>query len=256
MRVPDLKYAPALEGVGAQIIKFRFCHKAAGSPKSWSRRCLRLRRSASLHIRRVLFRLARQWRHAGAKTPGSRDLDLVHQRKHLFRRDAMPALVEEPIKTVASHKTCHVIRCEFLHSRLTKDLVRIVQEGHSGDGTKTGADLALRAFDEPRFACPVFDMSAYGHVPDPDIFRFLLAACVRKRPVDVTYRSKTRTFITRFSPHTLVRTAHRMHFRGYSIIGDGRPGFYWDLRCPHARVVKLEAPRDDYVDLSGDIESV
>jgi hypothetical protein len=96
-------------------------------------------------------------------------------------------------------------------------------------------------------------MSAYGHVPDPDIFRFLLAACVRKRPVDVTYRSKTRTFITRFSPHTLVRTAHRMHFRGYSIIGDGRPGFYWDL-VPARALSVTEAPRDDYVDLSGDIE--
>ena len=49
-------------------------------------------------------------------------------------------------------------------------------------------------------------------------------------PVHVAYRAGARDFATTFSPHALVRTAHRLHFGGYLLFQDdvGR-GHYWNM---------------------------
>jgi hypothetical protein len=69
--------------------------------------------------------------------------------------------------------------------------------------------------------------------------------------VQVAYRARTRDFVVTFSPHVLVRSAHRLHFRGYSLFEDVGCGHYWDL-VP-SRVLSAEQDNaTDYVDASGD----
>jgi hypothetical protein len=68
-------------------------------------------------------------------------------------------------------------------------------------------------------------------------FRTLYAAAAQRRAVRVFYRSRTREAHYLFSPHAVVRTASRPHFRGFMKGDEGRPGFYTDL-VP-ARVITI-----------------
>jgi hypothetical protein len=139
-----------------------------------------------------------------------------------------------------------------------------------GPKTSTEAVVALTALrlwsegfqDEALF--PVVDTRSFRRDVSPDIFRTLLGACVRRRVVDVVYRGSAREFTVSFSPHTLVNTSHRLHFRGYSVFEETGRGHYWDL-VP-SRVLQAEVRRkpigrrlgdDDrwrYVDAAGDTE--
>lgn len=69
-------------------------------------------------------------------------------------------------------------------------------------------------------------------------FRTLYAAAAQRRPVRVLYRSRKREAEYMFSPHAVVRTAARPHFRGFLRGSDGRAGRYTDL-VP-ARVIRAE----------------
>jgi hypothetical protein len=109
------------------------------------------------------------------------------------------------------------------------------------------AERALAGPREPRFPSPVLDTVAFRRDPDPEIFRTLVGACARRRPVDIVYLARTRRIAVRFSPHTIVRTAHRVHIRGYSGFAPGDAPAFWDL-VP-TRVVSADlAPKNDYVD--------
>lgn len=68
-------------------------------------------------------------------------------------------------------------------------------------------------------------------------FRTLYAAAAQRRAVRVFYRSRKREAHYLFSPHAVVRTASRPHFRGFLIGFEGKPGFYTDL-VP-ARVIEI-----------------
>jgi hypothetical protein len=105
----------------------------------------------------------------------------------------------------------------------------------------------------PGLTCPIIDTNRFRADPPPETFRVLLGACARRRAVHITYRARTRDFTAIFSPHTLVRTAHRVHFRGYSLFEEVGRGHYWDLVS--SRVLSAEpATAADYVDASGDDE--
>lgn len=100
---------------------------------------------------------------------------------------------------------------------------------------------------------PLVDTRVHRTGPAPDTFRTLLGACVRRQVVDVVYLARTRELAVSFSPHTLVVTPHREHFRGYSAFESEGESHYWDL-VP-SRVVSAEVrPRSGYVDAGGDAE--
>lgn len=66
-------------------------------------------------------------------------------------------------------------------------------------------------------------------VLEADPFRCLFAALMRKQAVHLDYFAKTGRSSFSFSPHALVRTSFRLHFRGFSDTQDGRPGHYIDV---------------------------
>jgi hypothetical protein len=83
-------------------------------------------------------------------------------------------------------------------------------------------------------------------------FRTLYAAAAQRRAVRIHYRSRKREADYLFSPHAVVRTAARPHFRGFMRGFDGRDGFFTDL-VP-ARVIRAEmAGPEDYVGPEGDL---
>lgn len=89
--------------------------------------------------------------------------------------------------------------------------------------------------------CPIADTREHRPQPAPDVFRTLLAACTRRQVVDLTYLAKTQSHSVLFSPHTLVITTHRVHFRGYSQFEQQGQWHWWDL-VP-SRVMSAEIRR-------------
>lgn len=84
-------------------------------------------------------------------------------------------------------------------------------------------------------------------------FRTLYAAAAQRRAVRVLYRSRKREAEYLFSPHAVVRTTARPHFRGFMRGFEGRDGLFTDL-VP-ARVIRAEAGEaQDYVGPEGDEE--
>lgn len=69
-------------------------------------------------------------------------------------------------------------------------------------------------------------------------FRTLHAAAAQRREVRVLYRSRRREAEYLFSPHAVVRTTSRPHFRGFLRGFEGREGVFTDL-VP-ARVISAE----------------
>jgi len=83
-------------------------------------------------------------------------------------------------------------------------------------------------------------------------FRTLYAAAAQRRPVRVLYRSRKREAEYLFSPHAVIRTTSRPHFRGFMRGFEGRDGLFTDL-VP-ARVIRAEmADPGDYVGPEGDL---
>jgi hypothetical protein len=91
--------------------------------------------------------------------------------------------------------------------------------------------------DRSVFAIPVEDIGIVSDlfqehdydVLEADPFRCLFAALMRKQAVHLDYFAKTGRSSFSFSPHALVRTSFRLHFRGFSDTQDGRPGHYIDV---------------------------
>ena len=115
---------------------------------------------------------------------------------------------------------------------------------------------AARLWTDPstqELICPITDTRAFRNDPAPDVFRTLLAACTRRQVVDVTYLARTQQHTVLFSPHTLVVTSHRVHFRGYSMFEQHGRWAWWDL-VP-SRAIRAEIlPSSGYVGDEADAE--
>ncbi len=99
--------------------------------------------------------------------------------------------------------------------------------------------------------CPLADTREHRPQPAPDVFRTLLTACTRRQVVDLTYLAKTQLHSVLFSPHTLVITTHRVHFRGYSQFEQQGQWHWWDLvpsRVTHAEIHRHSGYVDDQND--------
>lgn len=75
-------------------------------------------------------------------------------------------------------------------------------------------------------------------------FRALYAAAAQKRVVRVLYRSRKREAEYLFSPHAVVRTASRPHFRGFMKGFEGKDGKFTDLVPARVLAVEIGAERD------------
>lgn len=73
-------------------------------------------------------------------------------------------------------------------------------------------------------------------------FRTLYAAAAQRRPVRVLYRSRKREAEYLFSPHAVVRTTSRPHFRGFMCGFEGRDGLYTDLVPARVITARMEGP--------------
>jgi hypothetical protein len=89
--------------------------------------------------------------------------------------------------------------------------------------------------------------------PEIEAFRCLFAALMRRKAVQLDYLAKTGRLSFSFSPHTLVRTSFRLHFRGYCDTRDGRPGIYIDI-IPDRVLRAHELGREGYVDAAADAD--
>jgi len=81
---------------------------------------------------------------------------------------------------------------------------------------------------------------------ETEAFRAIYAAASAQRALILTYRAKSSEFIMQFSPHAVVRTHVRPHFRGYARYAAGSNNSFIDL-VP-GRVVQIHsAPPGEYV---------
>lgn len=127
-------------------------------------------------------------------------------------------------------------------AKTASEAIAILQAAHLWDD---GAATPL--------LCPVTDTRAFCRGPAPDTFRTLLGACTRRQVVDVVYQARTRQHAVSFSPHTLVISAYRPHFRGYSTFELQGESRFWDL-VP-SRVLSAEVrPALGYVGAAADAE--
>ena len=88
---------------------------------------------------------------------------------------------------------------------------------------------------------------------DVERFRELYAAIARRRAVYLDYAAKGGRLQLVFSPHAVVRTPARLHFRGHSSRFGKRGGRYIDI-VP-GRIISLSpVSKDDYVGAADDVE--
>lgn len=155
-------------------------------------------------------------------------------------------------------------------SRSKRWISTVRAEELHGPRTVTEATVALQALrlwargSETESLFPIVDTRSFRQPVSADIFCILQGACARHQVVDVIYRTKKREFTAAFSPHMLVNTSHRLHFRGYSYFEEIGRGHYWDLLPTRVLQAEIRAKpnrqrmRDDdhwrYVDGAGDIE--
>lgn len=89
--------------------------------------------------------------------------------------------------------------------------------------------------------------------PDVDVFNTLCRATSQKRTVSGIYLRKNGMFHATFSPHTLVKTGARLHFRGnLAIPGEGKSGYFIDLVPSRFKEIELGGP-EEYIDETGDV---
>jgi len=116
------------------------------------------------------------------------------------------------------------------------------------DGVAVLRDLTGEALGVP-FEDVTIDLPVEQNL---DAFRTFYAAAAQRRAVRVLYQSRKREASYIFSPHAVVRTSSRPHFRGFMKGFEGRDGFFTDL-VP-ARVVAVEtAGAEDYVGPEADL---
>lgn len=130
------------------------------------------------------------------------------------------------------------------------DPVAIATVAHS-EAIIAGSSGEVAPFD-----IPVEDVGLVSDLvsePDVDAFRELFTALARRSAVQLDYLAKSGRRSFSFSPHTLVRTSFRLHFRGYRDAGDGRPGDYIDV-IPD-RILRTETLScRDYVNAAADAD--
>lgn len=89
--------------------------------------------------------------------------------------------------------------------------------------------------------------------PDVGKFRILYMACAQGKGLVLTYMSRRGAIELKFSPHTLVRTAWRLHFRGHAVGDQFKSGeTYIDL-VP-SRVLEVLPDHHGYVSDKGDAQ--
>jgi hypothetical protein len=86
---------------------------------------------------------------------------------------------------------------------------------------------------------------------DNEAFVALYRAMCQRRSIDLEYRAKAGLRSYRFSPHTLVDTSSRPHFRGYAANPMSETGYFIDL-VPSRVLQLLGAPNDTYVSYESD----
>lgn len=79
---------------------------------------------------------------------------------------------------------------------------------------------------------------------DPEKFRTLFTAAAMKVPVTMTYAAKRGIRIFSFSPHAVVRTHARIHFRGYAAY-EGGSGKFIDL-VPERMISYATGEKSEY----------
>jgi hypothetical protein len=84
-------------------------------------------------------------------------------------------------------------------------------------------------------------------------FRALYAAAARRSAVHLSYAAKSGRQEIMFSPHALVRTTSRPHFRGYASYGPGSVGQYIDV-IPGRVVDTQPGLTKDYVGAHDDVD--
>jgi hypothetical protein len=108
----------------------------------------------------------------------------------------------------------------------------------------------------PLFDVPVEDVGLAADVlveADPVAFQSLFSALMRRAAVQLDYVAKSGRLSMTFSPHSLVRSSFRLHFRGFGQTTDGRPGIYIDI-VPD-RVLRADwLGGGSYVGASGDAD--
>ena len=87
--------------------------------------------------------------------------------------------------------------------------------------------------------------------PDADKFRRLYMACARRQCLILSYMSRGGVIELAFSPHTLVRTAWRLHFRGHARTEHFNGGERYIDLVP-SRVLAVLSAGDGYVSDKGD----
>ena len=120
----------------------------------------------------------------------------------------------------------------------------------------TGAMQAFAdaAGDESPLGVPIEDLANLLDIDNEvERFRELYAAIARRRAVYLDYAAKRGRIQLLFSPHTVVRTPTRLHFRGHSIRLSGGRSRYIDV-VP-GRVISSSPGSDvEYVGAKDDIE--
>jgi hypothetical protein len=118
------------------------------------------------------------------------------------------------------------------------------------------AILSLSTGEKPMFDVSVEDVGLTSDVlSDQDVgsFRTLFSALKRRRAVRLEYLAKSGLISMAFSPHTLVRTSSRLHFRGFCDTSTGRPGIYIDI-VPARAFSACWADDVEFVDAVGDAD--
>jgi hypothetical protein len=86
---------------------------------------------------------------------------------------------------------------------------------------------------------------------DNEAFVALYRAMCQRRSIDLEYRAKVGLRSYRFSPHTLVDTSSRPHFRGYAANPMSGTGYFIDL-VPSRVLPSLGTTNDAYVSYEAD----
>ncbi len=116
------------------------------------------------------------------------------------------------------------------------------------------AVFALSSGANPLFDAPIEDVGLVADFlvePDVEAFRVLFSALMQRTAVQVDYLAKSGPLSMTFSPHTLVRTSFRLHFRGYCDTAEGRPGIYIDV-VPDRVLRAVWLDKASYVDANAD----
>lgn len=105
--------------------------------------------------------------------------------------------------------------------------------------------------EAPFFDLPVEDvLSQVAFTFPPERFQPFVEAILRRQAVSLHYLAKTGSMFASFSPHTIVKTAFRVHIRGHALWQDGYSMF---IDIVPGRVLEAEAnPQANYIGMQND----